>query len=53
MRPVSLLPQAGEDALDGLGLRGEGWHTPTEFAELATAPELIKRTAVLIHRLTR
>lgn len=39
--------------LDGLGLRGEGSHAPTEFAELATAPELIKRTAVLIYRLTR
>jgi glutamate carboxypeptidase len=39
--------------LDGLGLRGEGWHTHEEFADLASAPELIKRTAVLIYRLTR
>lgn len=39
--------------LDGLGLRGEGAHALGEFAYLDTAPELIKRTAVLIYRLTR
>jgi glutamate carboxypeptidase len=39
--------------LDGLGLRGEGAHAPGESADLATAPELVKRTAVLIYRLTR
>jgi glutamate carboxypeptidase len=39
--------------LDGLGLRGEGAHTPREYADLASAPELTKRTALLIYRLTR
>ena len=39
--------------LDGLGLRGEGSHAPGEWADLRTAPELVKRTAVLLHRLTR
>ncbi|MEI6107690.1 MAG: M20/M25/M40 family metallo-hydrolase [Opitutae bacterium] len=39
--------------LDGLGLRGEGAHTPHEYADLASAPELTKRTALLIYRLTR
>ena len=40
-------------ALDGLGIRGGGAHAPNEWADLATVPELVKRTAVLIHRLTR
>ncbi len=40
-------------ALDGLGLRGGGAHAPTEWADLATAPEMVKRTALLIYRLTR
>jgi glutamate carboxypeptidase len=40
-------------ALDGLGLRGEGAHAPGEFADLSSAPELVKRTALLIYRLTR
>ena len=39
--------------LDGLGIRGSGAHAPTETAELATAPELVKRAALLIYRLTR
>jgi glutamate carboxypeptidase len=39
--------------LDGLGIRGEGAHAPGESADLATAPELIKRAAILIYRLTR
>ena len=39
--------------LDGLGIRGSGAHAPTETADLATAPELVKRTALLIYRLTR
>ncbi len=38
--------------LDGLGIRGGGAHAPTEWADLATAPELVKRTALLIYRLT-
>jgi glutamate carboxypeptidase len=40
-------------ALDGLGIRGGGAHAPHEFADLATVPELVKRTALLIYRLTR
>lgn len=40
-------------ALDGLGMRGGRAHAPGEFADLSAAPELVKRTAVLIHRLTR
>ena len=40
-------------ALDGLGLRGEGAHAPGEFGDLSSAPELVKRTALLIYRLTR
>jgi glutamate carboxypeptidase len=40
-------------ALDGLGLRGQGAHAPTEVGDLASAPELVKRTALLIYRLTR
>lgn len=40
-------------ALDGLGLGGTGEHTAGEAADLATAAPLIKRTALLIFRLTR
>jgi glutamate carboxypeptidase len=40
-------------ALDGLGLGGTGEHTAAEAADLTTAPPLIERTALLIHRLTR
>ncbi len=40
-------------ALDGLGIRGGGAHAPNEWADLATVPELVKRTALLIYRLTR
>lgn len=39
--------------LDGLGLDGQGEHTTRESANLTQAPELVKRAAVLIHRLTR
>lgn len=39
--------------LDGLGLDGDGAHTLNESANLALAPELIKRTALLLYRLTR
>ena len=39
--------------LDGLGLDGPGQHTTSESADLKHAPELVKRAAVLIHRLTR
>jgi glutamate carboxypeptidase len=40
-------------AIDGLGLGGKGEHTTNESADLTTAPELVKRTAVLLYRLTR
>jgi glutamate carboxypeptidase len=39
--------------LDGLGLGGKGEHTTNESSDLSTAPDLIKRTAVLLSRLTR
>ena len=39
--------------LDGLGARGRGSHTPHEEIDLASLPQLIKRTAILIYRLTR
>jgi glutamate carboxypeptidase len=39
--------------LDGLGLDGPGQHTANESADLSRAPELVKRAAVLIYRLTR
>jgi len=39
--------------LDGLGLDGPGQHTASESSDLRRAPELVKRAAVLIHRLTR
>lgn len=40
-------------ALDGLGLGGKGEHTVNESADLAPAPELVKRAALLLYRLTR
>lgn len=40
-------------AIDGLGIHGRGAHAPGEVAELGTVPELVKRTAVLLYRLTR
>ncbi len=39
--------------LDGLGLGGAGEHTTHETASIARAPELVKRAALLIYRLTR
>jgi len=41
------------DCLDGLGASGKGAHAPGETINLAEYPKLIKRTAVLIYRLTR
>jgi len=40
-------------AIDGLGLDGPGQHTVNESTDLTRAPELVKRAAVLIYRLTR
>lgn len=39
--------------LDGLGASGRNAHAPGEYADLESMPMLIKRTAVLIYRLTR
>jgi len=39
--------------LDGLGAHGNGSHTPDERVDLDSLPMLIKRTALLIYRLTR
>lgn len=39
--------------LDGLGLGGQGEHTLNESTDLTTAPGLVKRTALLLYRLTR
>lgn len=41
------------DCLDGLGTMGGGAHSPQEYVDLATINDLIKRTAILIYRLTR
>jgi glutamate carboxypeptidase len=40
-------------SLDGLGARGGGAHAKTEYADAASFPELVKRTAILLYRLTR
>jgi len=39
--------------LDGLGAKGTNAHAPGEAADLESLPMLIKRTAVLLYRLTR
>jgi glutamate carboxypeptidase len=41
------------DSLDGLGSRGDGAHTAEERMDLESLPMLVKRTALLIYRLTR
>lgn len=41
------------DCLDGLGASGTGAHAPGEIINLQEYPQLIKRTAILIYRLTR
>ncbi len=41
------------DCVDGLGVMGEGAHAPGEILELQSFPFFIKRSAVLIHRLTQ
>lgn len=40
-------------ALDGMGASGRGAHAPGEYMDLASMPEMVKRTAVLLYRLTR
>jgi glutamate carboxypeptidase len=41
------------DCLDGLGAPGKGAHAPGETINLKEYPKLIKRSALLIYRLTR
>jgi glutamate carboxypeptidase len=41
------------DCLDGLGANGRGAHAPGEIINLSLYPKLIKRTALLIYRLTK
>ena len=41
------------DCLDGLGASGKGAHAPGEIINLNEYPKLIKRTTLLIYRLTR
>ncbi|MBI4512826.1 MAG: M20/M25/M40 family metallo-hydrolase [Gemmatimonadetes bacterium] len=41
------------DGLDGLGVVGDGAHSPEEWVDLRSLPILTKRAALLIHRLTR
>ena len=39
--------------IDGLGVRGNGAHTPNEDIDLDSLKELIERAAILIYRLTQ
>ena len=41
------------NCLDGLGASGKGSHAPGEIINLAEYPKLIRRTALVIYRLTR
>ena len=41
------------DALDGMGLAGEGSHTALETADLSRLPLQTKRVALLLHRLSQ
>ncbi len=40
------------DGLDGLGAMGGGAHAPGEYVHLPTLQNIVKRTALLMHRLT-
>lgn len=40
------------DCLDGLGVQGGGAHSPNEYVELNSIEDIVKRSAILIHRLT-
>ncbi|MEO5684906.1 MAG: M20/M25/M40 family metallo-hydrolase [Chitinophagaceae bacterium] len=41
------------NCLDGLGASGKGAHAPGEIINLAEYPKLVKRTALVIYRLTK
>jgi len=49
---VSFTAHHVDMAIDGLGLLGDGTHSADETADLTTFPMQIKRTALLMHRLT-
>ena len=52
LAPYSDLTPGGVlDALDGVGLRGDGGHTPGEWGDLRTLPTQSKRVASLLLRL--
>lgn len=40
-------------SIDGLGCRGHREHAPDESVDLASIPEMVERTALLVYRLTR
>lgn len=40
------------DGLDGLGVMGTNAHAPGETVDLSTLQDIVKRTAILLHRLT-
>ena len=40
------------DGLDGLGVMGSRAHAPGETVDLRTMEDIVKRTAILLHRLT-
>ncbi|MBW3545091.1 MAG: M20/M25/M40 family metallo-hydrolase [Bacteroidetes bacterium] len=40
------------DGLDGLGVMGTNAHAPGETVDLNTLQDIVKRTAILLHRLT-
>ncbi|MEO5591213.1 MAG: M20/M25/M40 family metallo-hydrolase [Chitinophagaceae bacterium] len=44
---------ANLNCLDGLGASGKGSHAPGEIINLSEYPKLIRRTALIIYRLTR
>jgi glutamate carboxypeptidase len=45
---VSFIP-----GIDGLGMFGEGAHTPQEIVDMNSLELAVKRAAILIYRLTR
>ena len=49
---ISFVAGDVEMAIDAVGLKGKGDHTVDETADLRLLPVQIKRTAILLHRLT-
>lgn len=50
---VSFAAGHAEMALDGLGMTGGGTHTTHEWADLATLPMQVTRSAITMYRITR